>query len=298
MPDELRVEPDASGGPNGTRSSFGWGGSLHTSFRLFPEPVDHLRVFLNSEGKTEDEVLNALPYHRARAGIRAGARPDRKRYRDPRQVYQTVGLLYEDKQRGGAPVIRLTELGRTVRRWLPILNEKNAPILGRYAAYALAACQLSNPISVTGRRMGADVKVHPFAFIWRAMLALDGKISSDELNRAVFRVRNEEDLEEAVDRIRLYRRGRLRLQEIGAETITGPRKNDRVIPWIAAASFGWLLIADKRRGEVTGYYHIPESMMPLLTEAAYVRHRHREFSSIPDYVEHISRAAGLPQDLR
>mgnify|MGYP001145840059 CR=1 FL=1 len=221
-----------------------------------------------------------------------------KRYRDPRQLYQSVGFLYESHRDGqqGAPVIRVTELGRTVLRWLDLINEKNAPILGRHAAYALSACQLRNPVSRTARRFDQAVEVFPFAFIWRAMLCLENRISSDELNRALFRVRNESELTEAIERIAEARRTG-QIEVMGEETITGPAKNDRIIPWMSMASFGWILISDKRSAD-GDWYEIPQRMVPLIESAAQLKHRHRDFSSIAEYVEHISSAAALPRDLR
>lgn len=190
----------------------------------------------------------------------------------------------------------MTALGQATLRWLDIITPKNAVLLGRHAAYALSACQLRNPTGA-GKRYDDSMVVFPFQFIWKAMLALGGKISSDELNRAIFRVRSESDLHEAIDRIREARAaGDPAL--MGDETITGPSKNDRVIPWISIASFGWTLITDKRSGDGSGYYEIPPVTAPILSEAAKVRHRHREFETVGEYVEHVARAAALPPDLR
>lgn len=269
-----------------------WGGSLHSTFRLLPTPATHLRPFLQADGKTEAEVLATLPYDRARAGATPGAGPDPKRYRDGRQVYQTAGMLYEDE----TGVVRVTELGKATLRWLDIITDKNAVILARHAAYALAACQLRNPTG-SGQKYATTVEVFPFSFIWRAMLALDCKINSDEINRAIFRVRNEHELTQAIEQIAASRAANDSTL-MGDETITGTGKDDRIIPWMALASFGWTLFADKRAGVERGYYHIPARTFPLVHEAARVRHRHREFASVRHYVEHISRAAALPKDLR
>jgi hypothetical protein len=218
--------------------------------------------------------------------------PNPKRYRDGKQVYQTVGLLYESND----DRVHVTDLGRTVLRWLDLINDKNFVILGRHTAYALAACQLRNPTGA-GRRYHGTLEVFPFVFIWRAMLALGGKISSDELNRAVFKVKNEDELDVAIDAIA---RGRQEnnIDLMGGETLTGKAKNDRIIPWMSLASFGWTLISDKPGGEEGGYYEIPPQTLRVLMEAARVRHKHQDFDSVAEYVEHISRAAALPKDLR
>jgi hypothetical protein len=266
-----------------------WGGSLHQTFRLVP-PSPNLRVFLESDGRGADEVLARLPYDAARAGPVGRGQPDPKRYRDGKQVYQSAGLLYED-----AGVVRVTILGKTTLRWLDLINQKNYRLLGRHAAYALGACQLRNPTGA-GSEYDSSVEVFPFAFIWRAALALDRKISSDELNRALFRVKNEVELQAAITNIRNARKTG-NVSVIGPETITGHGKDDRIIPWMSLASFGWTLIWDKRTTG-TEYYEIPpENALPL-KEAALVPHRHREFPSVGRYVEYIAASAALPPDLR
>lgn len=75
-----------------------WSGSLHQTFRLLPRDNQsaNLRPFLQADGLTPEELLERLPYDRARAKDQTKTAPDPKRYRDGRQVYQTVGLLYED----------------------------------------------------------------------------------------------------------------------------------------------------------------------------------------------------------
>lgn len=270
-----------------------WGGSLHQTFRLIP-PAPHLRPFLESDGLRWERVLERLAYAPSRARGSAGSRPDPKRYRDPKQVYETAGLLYQDTE----GCVRVTALGKATLRWLDLINERNAPILGKHAAYALSACQLRNPTGA-GVSYHPDMKVFPFAFIWRAMLALDGKISSDELNRAIFKVKNEDDLGEAIRLIRDSRAAGDDLELMGEETVPGPGKNDRIIPWMCIASFGWTLIRDKRAGEVRGYYTIPARMETLLREASAAKHRHRDFgNSVEHYVKHLSEAAALPEDLR
>jgi hypothetical protein len=269
-----------------------WSGSLHQTFRLLPQPSAHLEPFLKAEGLTPEELLQKLPYDQARSrgGEREG--PDPKRYRDGKQVYQTAGLLYE----GADGRVHVTLLGVATLRWLPRLNDKNKVILGRHAAYALAACQLRNPTGA-GERYDDTFEVFPFAFIWRAMLSLDGRISSDEINRRLFKVRNETELQEAVFDIAESRRTG-DLTSLGEEVLTGKGKNDRIIPWMSIASFGWTLFPDKRSGGDSSYYELDPSMSSVLMEASRVRHKHRIFSTPQDYVQHIASCASLPKDLR
>lgn len=269
-----------------------WGGSLHQTFRLFPAAKPDLEVFLGAEGATREEVLGRLPYEPARAGGRGNGAPDSKRYRDGRQTYQQAGLLYEAEDRR----LVITDLGKATARWIGKLQAKNSVVLGRHAAYALATCQLRHPTRA-GMAYAPDLEVFPFSFIWRAMLALDDKIRSPELNRVLFKVTNEDDLQQAIALIRQCRGQGLDDDALGSETETGDSKNDRLIPWISLASFGFLLFADKREGGGE-WYTIRPTAKELLREAAQIRRKHREFTTVADYVEHISDAACLPADVR
>lgn len=267
-----------------------WGGSLHQTFRLLPRDNQsgNLRPFLDADGLTPQNLLEQLPYDRARVRNLANSIPDMKRYRDGKQVYQTVGLLYEDDG-----IIHITELGKATRRWLDIITDKNRAILARHAAYALASCQLRNP-SGAGKKYADEIEVFPFSFIWRAMLALDNRISSDELNRALFKVNNVDELATCIEKIR-HAREKKDLLSLGDETIAGAKKNDRIIPWVSLASFGWTLFPDKGNEPD---YRLDESTLFIVREASRIRHSHKNFATVRDYVEHVSRCAALPKDLR
>lgn len=276
-------------------SSRWWSAALHQSFRLLDQPSPSLPVFLASDGKSRDEVLAALPYEAARAGSAASATgvPDAKRFRDPRLVYASAGLLYEENA-----TVHVTELGRTVGRWLNVLTRKNAPVLGRHAAYALASCQLRNPLSRAGRQYPADVEVFPFAFMWKAALALDDRISSEELNRVIFKVGNEDELLQAIERIAEFRALPDEDRDptiLGQRVIEENRANDRIVPWVSLASFGYVLMEDKQG---TDYYRIRPELRRVVAEAAQLRRRHRDFDDARTYVTHISDSACLPRDVR
>ncbi|HEX8102134.1 MAG TPA: hypothetical protein VF533_05960 [Solirubrobacteraceae bacterium] len=269
-----------------------WSGSLHLSFRLLPEEKrsGHVEPFLSAHGKTKDQVLASLPYDAARAKGGGGS-PNARRYRDGKQLYTTAGLLHEEDG-----VVHVTPLGQAVMRWLPHLTEANAPVLGSYAVYSLAACQLVNPTR-TGRSYADGVEVFPCSFIWRAMLALDDKISSEELNRAVFKSTDEASLSDAIDSI-AQARDEGDPAVMGDPVITGSSPNDRIISWISIASFGYTLIADKAADAEEGgtYYRIRPAARRVVSRAAAVRFRHRsDFTSVGEYVRYVSRMAGLPQ---
>lgn len=281
-----------------------WGGSLHSSLRIFP-PAPYLVPYLSSHGLLPQQVLARLPFDKSRSNDPTKAMPDDKRRREVRHLCEWAGLAYE--QADGR--LSVTELGAAVLRWCsvpagqssPLINEHNRLILGRHAAYALAACQLRNPTGA-GKKYAPSMVVFPFAFIWRVMLASGGRLSSDELNRAVLRIRSASDIAECVRLIAESRKaaeaGDLDAANImGAETLTETGKNDRLIAWIAMAAFGWVLVRDKRETG-TDFYEIRPGAASILRSAASIAYRHRDFADEPEYVEFISDMAALPRDLR
>lgn len=265
-----------------------WSTSLRQTFRLLPVASDALRVFLQSDGRRDDDILGALPYEAARAGSGGTGGPNPKRYRDNRQVFRSVGLVYEEDDH-----LFVTPLGEATLWWLDHLNERNLPVLAQYASYALSAWQLRNPTR-EGRRYAAHVKVFPYATIWRVMLLADRRINSDELARVVLRIANDEEVEEAARRILAARRE-------GNPDALGDRvvdHNDHIIPWMSLASFGWTLFRDKSDGEHAGFYEIPNSTVRIVERAAAIRRSHLEFDDELMYLKHIARAASVPADLR
>jgi len=267
-----------------------WSTSKRQSFRLFPDASDHLRLFLNSEGWTKEEILDDYNYHSNRAGGVTDA-PSLRRYRDCLEVYQSMGLCYKESA-GDQDVLRVTRLGHAVRRWIDELHQDNLRVLGRHLAYALSAFQLRNSI---GKEHPEDVSFFPLSFLWRVMLNVDNRIDSDELNRAVLTTTDHSQLTDVIRSIRAYR-ATGNLEVMGDEATSVKKKNDRMIPWVAYASFGYTLLTDKREGN--GYYRIRPQMVEVLDQASRITRRHREFSSPKEHALHISQSASLPPDLR
>jgi len=265
-----------------------WSTSLRQTFRLLPDASENLRVFLDSDEEHRDDVLARLPYDAARAGGTGTGGPNPKRYRDGRQVFRSVGLVYEADK-----ILRVTPLGAATLWWLDNLNEKNLPVLARFASYALSAWQLRNPTR-EGRRYADDVQVFPYVAIWRVMLLAERKINSDELARVVLKITDNDQVEAAAASI-------LQARAEGDPDLMGERvqeDNDRIIPWMSLASFGWTLIQDKREGDEAGYYQIPDHTLRIVERAADIRRPHLEFADEITYYRHIERAAAVPADYR
>ena len=268
-----------------------WSTSLHQTFRLLPSPSDNLQLLLESEGLRQNDVLQKMKYAAPRAGtpVTATGLPDPKRYRDLRQVFRSVGLLYELPDR----TIRVTPLGVATRRWLDQLTPTNIPVLARFAVYSLAAWQLRNPLP-EARGYPAEMKVFPYAFIWRVMLAAGGKINSMEMKCEVLRLTDEGEIPAAVERILEYRR----TGDVNAmKPAVAVTSDDNMISWMGLASFGWALIADKK-GSADNYWTIRPDSVRILERAADLRQHHRDFPDEVSYLEHIERAAAIPEDVR
>jgi hypothetical protein len=274
-----------------------WSCSFHSSFPIVPsgKAIDKaIEIYLKGDGRSQEAILNALPYAEAR-GV-AGGRPDPRRYRDNRQLLFTIGLVYHDTV-DGQTILRVTALGKAISRWRPNLTEENVRTIARYASRSLAACQLRNPTR-PGKGYADDIHVFPFRFIWQAMLELDGRITPTELNRAIFNTKNETDLSNAISAIRDYRRSG-DVSVMGPEVARGDKQNDRIGVWMGWASFGWSLVHGLRGSDDKSSYTIgPNWAYRILRDASAVRFPHRDFSSEKEYVEYISDCAGLPPDLR
>lgn len=262
-----------------------------------------VRVMLRSDGASDRVVLAELPRDMERARRRAGeagdpGAPDPKRYRDLRQLVRTAGLAY-DEESAGETTVHVTALGQELMRWADDgLDASNVRVIARHAARALSAAQLRNP-TPDGRKYAPEMVVFPFAFIWRAMLALDGRITREELNRGIYRTRNEDDLAAAIVRIRAARADG-NVDAIGEPAFErgedGALTARRVRGWMSWASFGWTLVSDERNA-AEGFQVAAPWAEEVLRDAAAVRRRHREFADAREYVEHLSRCAGVPPAL-
>jgi hypothetical protein len=242
----------------------------------------------SDHGDRWEDVFARMPFEPARS---RRAKPDPRRYRDAKQLYETTGFIYQENGK-----VWFTEFGAVVKRFLPLLNQANFMILARHAALALGACQLRNPTEA-GLKYDSTMRVFPSKFIWEAMLELELRMSSDELNRAIFRTRNEDELRDAIVAIRRYRSSGS-LSDLGQETISGAGKNDRIIPIVSIAGFGWTIIMNKDESPVPSHYHIRPGCEKLIEAAVAVGWPHLEFDSIQAYLNRISQAACLPKDLR
>jgi DNA (cytosine-5)-methyltransferase 1 len=286
-------------GPSNTRKRKQnvWFLPFKGTLNILPEVSPPLKQFLESDGKAATEMIKLLSGKDAKGSPAIQKTTNAARYHELVRMYRAVGLLYEKKDSEGVRRLKVTPLGHFVRRWLDTLNKANRDLFARYVASALAVCQLRNPAD--NHDYDDSMRVFPFTFIWRAMLALDGRINSAELAGAIFKVRNEDDLDDAVEKIAEARR------KNNVSILGKPVKADggTIATWMAMASFGWIFMTDRNDSEKSGYWEVREQMVEVLDAALGVTHKHREFESsdghaVDKYMKQISRAAALPEDRR
>jgi DNA (cytosine-5)-methyltransferase 1 len=190
-------------------------------------------------------------------------------YRDYLHLYQQAGFLWPDDEQ-----ISLTRVGETLWRLWP-LPPPNQKLIAAPLARTLAACQSPNPL---GESTAGDG--YPVARIWRALLELDGWMTSQEIGCVV--ACSDEGLLAEVAHMHMARKASGVLRESGA-----------LFPWLDLATGGGLFVT--RDGPV---WRLVEPMRPVLSAALQRPHKLRSFATAHAYVTYLATQAALPEDLR
>jgi len=133
----------------------------------------------------------------------AGLNVEDSRLRTYRKLYERLGLIYRKSNR-----IRLAALGLSVRELTTLSSTEITSALSntkKQAIVTLAKYQLRNPAESDHRRLGESCDVLPFLCIWKAMLSLDNKLHTEELNRVMLRVMTMSQVDSAISKIRSVR---------------------------------------------------------------------------------------------
>ncbi len=240
----------------------------------FTKLGDQLSVLLRMDGANgmdEDAIKRAT-----------GA--ELKRPRRWHKIYERMGLMYR--------VGNNTQISPLGRMLLDLDNRikaesKSIPReIARHALAILVKYQLNNPLENGGSgQYPASCTVHPYYAILRAADELDGKIHWDELNRELMRIMTDEELEEAIDRIKVSREQPDYNPEKGGsakaplrdrcydqkdapmgKTPEGQIRDQKTTPWFRRAGFGGLLLSNP--GQIgQGYWSIPEDVRDLVHQA-------------------------------
>lgn len=222
---------------------------------------EHLKAFLNMDGVDWNDY--------AAQRNMSGQTVADSRMRTNRKMYERLGLIYRDNDK-----IRLSELGIQIKNLKPILEKEKEICLYKIRDIAisiLSRYQLKNPVD--GVKVQEDCNVHPCFCIWQAMRGLDDKIHYEEMNRVILHVMKEDELEEAIDKIRSARKrysSYEHLSEGQLEDALGIRVHNeqptaRIVPWLSFAGWGGLII--KQVLDEDGYRHLVDDAIPQIDKA-------------------------------
>lgn len=192
-------------------------------------------------------------------------------------LFRGLGLIYENQSR-----LNVTPLGHSLRS---LLEEQytatddvgrevavaNRWRLARMIAPALARYQLATPFAQQDYPIDTDI--HPLWAIWRSMRNLDNRLHWDELDRTLTACLRDDQVDDAIERIRLARASEeydprnsaLLDQLLGPRRPdVGPAQPDRLDVWLSRAGFKGLLLEPRDRTD--GYRYLNEEFYSLIDE--------------------------------
>lgn len=307
---ELAARLPAIGRRNVPPPSRSWGSLGQHAFQLLPTPSPELRHLLSTDSISAPVLVAQLlhdqdhqlmyddPYQMdilatQKVWWSSRNRVDHAigRYQDMLQLCELMGLCYE----GTDHQLHVTPFGMLVFRLLDQLNEQNSRLLHSYAVQALTVCQLASPLH-RAPDVAAD-NLFPCICIWRALLALDGWLSTEELHRVLLQVMTMEDLDAAILRIAHARTTQDDISS-GFPAFPSSHVASQVHTWMSLASFGWTLLAPEYIGDAAWCYRVRPTATAFLTRAVRSHPRSYHFPTVHAYVTYIAQAAGVPQDVR
>lgn len=281
-----------------------WGMLTGGTFQLLPTVAEDTRILLNADGMSCAMIVRQMLERGESSAIHWNGNYQRHqsptvrvdftitRYQQTMRLHELMGLCYEDSN----CVVRVTELGKVLLRWLDDINEYNAKMLCWHAIQALSVCQLASPLPL-GQRYAKSVKVFPFRSIWRAMLALDNWLSVKELNQVLLQVTTMNDLDPAIGRIAQARVAGER-SDPEDSTLPDPSSIFDTHTWMSLASFGWVLIVPEWEGDLPCRYHIRSGYRTLIAHGAALQSQPQQFTTVEEYMMYLEQASGVPEDVR
>jgi hypothetical protein len=222
-----------------------WDVNFRGNLRLWPDPTDTLAAIAQLDGQVYDEqaFLAALP-----PGTEGKTPTDTKRIRDPVEAMAYAGLALKE---GEPKVFRLTRLGRFVFTFLGV---------GAARRYA----NDRNRILLAGPLIRGLAIVVEYRIVWELMRRTDNMLTNRELNAAMATIRMPEDIDEAVERIRLYRETHAEV-DLGPLAYNSPDEERKAInPKFLLAGGGGTFITLERTDP---YRRIIDDALPLIDAA-------------------------------
>lgn len=126
-----------------------------------------------------------------------------QRYRSYRKMYERIGIVCK-----GNDKLVTTWLGdriSSLERELTVVQDEHVGKLRDDIISVLSRYQFRNPADKDSLKYPADFDIQPCVCFWKIMLALDNKISYEEVNRVVLRVMHMADIDAAIAKIKAAR---------------------------------------------------------------------------------------------
>jgi hypothetical protein len=185
-----------------------------------------------------------------------------QRWRSYRKMYERLGLIYKSDNN-----LKHSKLAGSLAQLLPDLENKLDNALKEIALRAcgiLIRYRFKNPVenSPDFSALPDDCDMRPYLAIWTCMLALDGKLHYEELNRVLMHKIYLSQLDDTIDRIN---HARLNINYASCsssdlETFLGeaanpdPQTAARMAAWFSLAGWGGLLI--DRNNDSNGFRNL------------------------------------------
>lgn len=177
-------------------------------------------------------------------GQRPNSQVSEQRLRTWKKAFEDMGILTvtDDK-------VRPTRFGKAIIGGWSRVDEA---LRGSNSRIALLGAEVANRIrlSITTRPVAgvpADADLLPIRSIWRAFRALDDKLHWQDVNRVLGNIHYESEVNEAVERIRDFRRKHdgtydaTVLHDLGSTPLSDDPRH--ITPWLNRASIGGLLFS-------------------------------------------------------
>ncbi|EKO3401268.1 AAA family ATPase [Vibrio fluvialis] len=168
------------------------------------------------------------------------------RIRTYRKLYERLGLVFirDHKIEHSKLSNDIGNLENSIKSFAESkLKEASSSVVKILSRY-----QYNNPIDSKKKSMSVP-NVHPYFLLWKAMRSLGNKIHFEEVNRVLIKVESDDEIDEAIDKIRTarevlqddYTNTKTLDSELGSSIITD-QTSARIAPLFSIAGWGGLLI--------------------------------------------------------
>lgn len=238
--------------PSGSRDTTEW---PEVSVEIHADLRDHLNAFTSIDG---------VGWNDFSAQSRAtNLNVADSRLRTYRKMYERLGVVRKEGEK-----LRVTGFGKELANLANTLSKERDEILQALAIRAskiLVRYTLRNPVEhgAEFNLLPEDCDIRPFVAIWKSMLALEGRLHFQEMNRVLLHVLYMRDLEAAISKIQRARKeltanyndkDEQRLRELLGPEANPDQPSARMAAWFSMAGWGGLII--ERNSDASGFRNL------------------------------------------